>query len=45
MALSRNYLNQGGLYLHGDADDNVPPREARDMAKHLGEFHHELCLL
>src|SRR5258708_23416123 len=44
LALSRNYLNQGVYILHGDADDNVPPSEARDMAKHLGEFHHDFIL-
>jgi dienelactone hydrolase len=41
LALSRNYLQHGIYILHGDADDNVPPREARDMAKHLSEFHHD----
>lgn len=41
MALSHNYSGLGVYILHGDADDNVPIREARTMAAHLAEFHHD----
>jgi hypothetical protein len=37
--LVRNCGNLGVYVLHGDADDNVPVREARFMRKQLGEFH------
>ncbi len=39
MALSQNYLQQGVYILHGGNDDNVPPSQARTMAKHLQSFH------
>jgi pimeloyl-ACP methyl ester carboxylesterase len=38
-ALVRNLERVGVYVLHGDADDNVPVREARFMRKKLGEFH------
>jgi len=39
LTLVRN-LSQLGVYvLHGDADDNVPVGQARQMRKVLGEFH------
>src|SRR5262249_37686614 len=31
LALERNYAEQGVYILHGSADDNVPPSEARTM--------------
>jgi poly(3-hydroxybutyrate) depolymerase len=39
LSLARNYLRQGVYILHGDADDNVPVAQAREMRKRLGEFH------
>ncbi|HEU4752485.1 MAG TPA: prolyl oligopeptidase family serine peptidase, partial [Armatimonadota bacterium] len=41
LALSRNSLQQGIYILHGSADDNVPPSEARTMREHLAAFHHD----
>jgi predicted esterase len=40
--LSTNLLNHGIYILHGDADDNVPVEQARQMRAHLSEFHHDL---
>ena len=37
--LERNYLHGGVYVLHGDADDNVPVREARAMRQQLAAFH------
>lgn len=32
-----------GVYvIHGDADDNVPVTEAREMRRRLAEFHHDV---
>ncbi len=42
MAWSTNYMSEGVYILHGDADDNVPVREARTMREHLATFHHDL---
>lgn len=39
LLLSRNYTDLGIYILHGDADDNVPPTEARAMANELAAFH------
>ena len=39
LALSRNLARLGVYMLHGDADDNVPVGQARQMRKALGEFH------
>jgi poly(3-hydroxybutyrate) depolymerase len=39
LALSRNYTNQSIYILHGGADDNVPPTEARTMSSHLATYH------
>ena len=39
LALSRNLARLGVYILHGDADDNVPVGQARQMRKVLGEFH------
>ncbi len=36
---SRNYAQLGVYVLHGDADDNVPVREARRMREELAKFH------
>jgi pimeloyl-ACP methyl ester carboxylesterase len=38
-AFSTN-LKQNGIYIiHGDADDNVPPEQARSMVDNLSKFH------
>jgi pimeloyl-ACP methyl ester carboxylesterase len=39
VALVRNLSRLGVYVLHGDADDNVPVGQARQMRKILGEFH------
>jgi hypothetical protein len=39
LALVRNLSRLGVYVLHGDADDNVPVGQARQMRKVLGEFH------
>jgi len=39
LALKRNYLQYGVYVLHGDADDNVPVEQAREMRSVLGGFH------
>lgn len=39
LALSRNYLQFGVYVLHGDADDNVPVEQARQMRSHLATYH------
>jgi pimeloyl-ACP methyl ester carboxylesterase len=39
VALSKNLSRLGVYILHGDADDNVPVDQARQMRKLLGEFH------
>ena len=39
LALSRNLSRLGVYILHGDADDNVPVGQARQMRQVLGEFH------
>jgi poly(3-hydroxybutyrate) depolymerase len=42
LLMATNYLQEGVYILHGDADDNVPVREAREMRRVLGEFHRDL---
>jgi poly(3-hydroxybutyrate) depolymerase len=42
LALSTNYLQHGIYVLHGDADDNVPVSEARNMRAHLAGFHRDV---
>ena len=42
LAMATNYLHQGVYILHGDADDNVPVREARRMREVLGTFHRDV---
>lgn len=42
LSLSRNYLHESVYILHGDADDNVPISEARQMKEHLLAFHRDL---
>lgn len=42
--LVRNYSALGVYALHGDADDNVPPTEARDMVKLISPFHRDYVL-
>jgi poly(3-hydroxybutyrate) depolymerase len=44
LALSRNYLQHGIYVLHGDADDNVPVTQAREMRDRLATFHHDFVL-
>lgn len=41
LGLEYNYKQQGVYILHGDADKNVPIREARAMWKELEGFHHD----
>ena len=41
LGLMHNYLQHGIYILHGDADDNVPIREARRMWKELETFHRD----
>ncbi len=41
LAMSTNHLQHGVYILHGDADDNVPVREARKMREVLGAFHRD----
>ena len=40
LALKENYLQQGVYVLHGDADDNVPVSEAREMFRQLAAISH-----
>jgi dienelactone hydrolase len=42
MGLSTNYSQLGVYILHGDADDNVPIKEARTMREHLQTFLRDL---
>jgi dienelactone hydrolase len=44
LSLSKNYAAQGVYVLHGDADDNVPVTEARNMVKRLATFHHDYAI-
>jgi poly(3-hydroxybutyrate) depolymerase len=39
LALEKNYAGLGVYILHGDADDNVPVGQAREMRRRLGQFH------
>jgi dipeptidyl aminopeptidase/acylaminoacyl peptidase len=41
--MATNYLHQGIYIVHGDADDNVPVREARRMREELGRFHRDFA--
>jgi len=41
LLIATNYLQEGVYILHGDADDNVPVSEAREMRRVLGEFHRD----
>lgn len=43
LAMATNYLQQGIYIVHGDADDNVPVREARRMREVLGTFHSDFA--
>lgn len=38
-----NYAKHGVYVLHGDADDNVPVREARRMREELAKFHRDFA--
>jgi hypothetical protein len=40
LSIKENYLQQGVYVLHGDADDNVPVDEAREMFKQLAAISH-----
>lgn len=42
LLMKHNFAAQGIYILHGDADDNVPVREARAMREALKEFHNDL---
>jgi dienelactone hydrolase len=44
LAMSPNYGQEGIYVLHGDADDNVPVTEAREMTRHLAAFHRDWTL-
>ena len=44
LAMAHNLSAEGVYILHGTADDNVPPSEAREMARVLGTFHHDWTL-
>lgn len=41
LAMATNHLQHGVYILHGDADNNVPVREARRMREVLGTFHRD----
>jgi dienelactone hydrolase len=41
LSLSRNYAQHGVYILHGATDDNVPAAQAREMNRHLAEFHRD----
>ncbi|GMU82883.1 MAG: hypothetical protein AMXMBFR47_27540 [Planctomycetota bacterium] len=41
LALIENLRTMGVYILHGDADDNVPVSEAREMRRRLGDFHRD----
>jgi poly(3-hydroxybutyrate) depolymerase len=41
LGLSTNFLHYGVYILHGEADDNVPVKEARAMRERLFGFHHD----
>lgn len=38
-AFSTNLKNNGIYIIHGDADDNVPPEQAKSMIENLSKFH------
>ena len=42
LLMATNYLQEGVYILHGDADDNVPVTQAREMRRVLGEFHRDV---
>jgi pimeloyl-ACP methyl ester carboxylesterase len=42
-SLAHNYTAFGVYVLHGDADDNVPVEQAREMRRLLGTFHPDFC--
>ena len=44
LGLIRNYNHLGVFIHHGDADDNVPVTEAKDMASELSKFHKDFQL-
>jgi pimeloyl-ACP methyl ester carboxylesterase len=43
LSLIRNTVPEGVYILHGDADDNVPVTEAREMKRQLQAFHRDLA--
>lgn len=44
LALEKNYAQHGVYILHGDADDNVPVEQAREMKQKLATFHHDFMM-
>ncbi len=44
LAMLRNLATLGVYILHGDADDNVPVGQAREMAEKLRAFHTDLIV-
>jgi dienelactone hydrolase len=43
LLMKGNYGAEGVYILHGSADDNVPPTEARAMSAELGKFHKDFA--
>jgi len=41
LKLKRNYLHHGVFILHGEKDNVVPTRLAREMREELGKFHND----
>jgi pimeloyl-ACP methyl ester carboxylesterase len=39
LAMLKNYGHHGVYVLHGEKDDNVPVSQAREMRRHLADFH------
>jgi pimeloyl-ACP methyl ester carboxylesterase len=44
LAMIHNYASLGVYVLHGDADDNVPVEQARQMVERLRPFHHDVTV-
>ena len=44
LVLLPNYAQYGIYIIHGDADDNVPVGQAREMQSRLSAFHHDVTL-
>lgn len=44
LALKHNYKRQGIYIIHGDADNNVPVDQARQMMEELEPFHRDIMI-